>query len=233
MKAGTPHWLLFTVKTRGAHGAYVHMSASANKIATRLMAALEGLTQIRPEMPGAVARNLADPAVRKALDDGLGRGAADLVPKVSLNIGMIDGGLKTNMIPSGCRLEADIRLPVGVSKERIRQEVSQILEDFPEVLVDEVSHPRDEANWCDPDGAMLRIIQDAAQRVTGLRPVPVITLAATDARFWRLSGVPAYIYGCSPDLMGTYDESVGVEEFLNVVRVHALSAAAYLAPEGK
>ena len=66
-------------------------------------------------------------------------------------------------------------------------------------------------------------------RVTGIRPVPVITLAATDARFWRLSGVPAYIYGCSPDLMGTYDESVGIEEFLNVVRVHALSAAAYLA----
>ena len=56
----------------------------------------------------------------------------------------------------------------------------------------------------------------------------MITLAATDARFWRLSGVPAYIYGCSPDVMGTYDESVGLEEFLNVVRVHALSAAAYL-----
>ena len=120
-----------------------------------------------------------------------------------------------------------------MSKERIRQEVSQILQDFPEVSVEEVSHTRDEANWCDPDGAMLRIIQDAAQRVTGLRPVPVITLAATDARFWRLSGVPAYIYGCSPDLMGTYDKSFGVEEFLNVVRVHALSAAAYLAPEGK
>ena len=229
----TPHWLVFTVKTRGAHGAYVHMSASANKIATRLMAALESVTGIRPEMPQAVARNLADPAVRKALDDGLGKGAADLVSKVSLNIGMVDGGLKTNMIPSACKLEADIRLPVGVSKDRIRVEVARILQDFPEVTVEEVSRARDEANWCDPDGPMLRIIQDTADRVTGLRPVPVITLAATDARFWRLSGVPAYIYGCSPDLMGTYDESVGVEEFLNVVRVHALAAAAYLAPEGK
>jgi succinyl-diaminopimelate desuccinylase len=197
------------------------------------MAALESVTGIRPEMPQAVARNLADPAVRKALDDGLGKGAADLVSKVSLNIGMVDGGLKTNMIPSACKLEADIRLPVGVSKDRIRVEVARILQDFPEVTVEEVSRARDEANWCDPDGPMLRIIQDTADRVTGLRPVPVITLAATDARFWRISGVPAYIYGCSPDLMGTYNESVGVEEFLNVVRVHALAAAAYLAPEGK
>ena len=229
----TPHWLFFRVKTRGAHGAYVHMSPSANKIATRLMAALEDLTDIRPEMPPAVARNLAHPAVRKALDDGLGEGAAELVQQVSLNIGMIDGGLKTNMIPSECKLEADIRLPVGVTKQRIRAEVARILMDFPEVSVEETSHPHDEANWCDPEGHMLRLIQEAADRVTGVRPVPVITLAATDARFWRQSGVPAYIYGCSPDLMGTYDESIGVDEFLNVVRVHALAAAAFLAPEGK
>jgi succinyl-diaminopimelate desuccinylase len=229
----TPHWLVFRVKTRGAHGAYVHMSPSANKIATRLMAALEDLTDIRPEMPPAVARNLAHPAVRKALDDGLGEGAAELVQKVSLNIGMIDGGLKTNMIPSECKLEADIRLPVGVTKQRIRAEVTRILKDFPEVSVEEISHPHDEANWCDPEGHMLQLIQEAAHRVSGVRPVPVITLAATDARFWRQSGVPAYIYGCSPDLMGTYDEAVGVDEFLNVVRVHALAAAAFLAPEGK
>ena len=225
----TPHWLVFTIRTRGAHGAYVHMSDSANKIATRLMAALESLTGLRSDMPEAVARNLSDAAVRQALDDGLGKGAADLVPKVTLNIGMIDGGLKTNMIPSECKLEADIRLPVGVSKARMRTEVERILQGFPQVSVEEVSRPDDEPNWCDPDGEMLHLIQDAAVRVTGIRPVPVITLAATDARFWRLSGVPAYIYGCSPDLMGTYDESVGIEEFLNVVRVHALSAAAYLA----
>jgi succinyl-diaminopimelate desuccinylase len=228
-----PHWLAFTIRTRGAHGAYVHMSASANKIATRLMAALESLTDIRPEMPQSVAHNLADPAVRNALDNGLGKGAADLVAKVSLNIGSVEGGLKTNMIPSECRLEADIRLPVGVTKARIRSEVEGILKDFPDVTVEEVSNPADEANCCDPDGQMLRLLQDAADRITGIRPLPVITLAATDARYWRLSGVPAYIYGCSPDRMGTYDESVAVDEFLNVVRVHALAAAAYLAAQGK
>jgi succinyl-diaminopimelate desuccinylase len=225
----TAFWLVFRIRTRGAHGAYVHMSQSATKIATRLMAALERVTDVRPDMPEAVARNLADAAVRTALEEGLGRGAADLVSQVTLNIGMIEGGLKTNMIPSECRLEADIRLPVGVSKARMRSQVEGIVKDFPEVSVEEVSNVNDEANWCDPEGPMLRLIQDAAQRVTGIRPLPVITLAGTDARYWRQSGVPAYVYGCSPDLMGTYDEAVGIEEFLNVVRVHALAAAAYLA----
>jgi succinyl-diaminopimelate desuccinylase len=40
--------------------------------------------------------------------------------------------------------------------------------------------------------------------------------------------VPAYVYGCLPDRMGALDERVPVEEFLNIVRVHTLSAYDYL-----
>ncbi len=227
-----PLWLRFTVKARGAHGAYVHLSDSATKIAADLIERLEEVTEIRPEMPEAVARNLADPVVRKALEAGLGSGAADTVAQVTLNIGMVEGGLKTNMIPSECRVEADIRLPVGVPKARVWEMVREILRDFPQVTVEEESLPEEAgANWCDPGGEMLGIVQGIAERITGIRPAPVITLAATDARFWRNVGIPAYIYGCAFDLVGTYDESVAVEEFLNVVRVHTLSAAAYLRAE--
>jgi len=227
-----PLWLVFTVKARGAHGAYVHLSASATKIAAELIERLEAVTALQPEMPEAVARNLADPVVRRALETGLGAGAADTVAQVTLNIGMVEGGLKTNMIPSECRVEADIRLPVGVAKARVWDVVREILRDFPQVTVEEQSLPEEQgANWCDPEGEMLRIIQDTAERIAGIRPAPVVTLAATDARFWRNAGIPAYIYGCAFDLVGTYDESVAVEEFLNVVRVHTLAAAAYLQAE--
>jgi succinyl-diaminopimelate desuccinylase len=227
-----PLWLNFTVRTRGAHGAYVHLSGSATKIATDLMERLEAVTALKPDMPEAVARNLADLVVRRALDEGLGRGAADLVGQVSLNIGMLEGGLKTNMIPSECRVAADIRLPVGVPKALVWEVVRTILQDFPQVTVEEESPPEETgANWCDPEGEMLRIIQDTAERVRGIRPAPVITLAATDARFWRNAGIPAYIYGCAFDRVGTYDESISLEEFLRVVRVHTLAAATYLRAE--
>ncbi|WP_291295738.1 M20/M25/M40 family metallo-hydrolase [Elioraea sp.] len=227
-----PLWLVFTARARGAHGAYVHLSESATKIAAALIDRLEAVTAVKPEMPGKVARNLAEPSVRQALETGLGVGAADTVAAVTLNIGMVEGGLKTNMIPSECRVEADIRLPVGVPKARIWAMVREIMQDFPSVTVEEQSIPEEEgANWCDPEGEMLHIIQDRATRIAGITPAPVITLAATDARFWRNAGVPAYIYGCAFDLVGTYDESVALEEFLNVVRVHTLSAAAYLGGE--
>lgn len=227
-----PLWLRFTITARGAHGAYVHLSDSATKIASELIERLEAVTALRPDMPAPVARNLADPAVREALETGLGAGAADTVAQVTLNIGMIEGGLKTNMIPSECQVAADIRLPVGVPKARVWAMVREIMADFPTATVEEESLSEEEgANWCDPGGEMLRIIQDTAERVAGIRPAPVITLAGTDARFWRNANIPAYIYGCAFDLVGTYNESVAVEEFLNVVRVHTLSAAAYLQAE--
>src|SRR3981189_2197455 len=227
-----PLWLAFTVKTRGAHGAYIHMSESASLIALDLMERLEAVTRLQPDPPPEIARNLSDPEVQAALDRSMGKGAADLLGKVSLNIGVVEGGLKTNMIPSECRGEADIRIPFGLSKAEVLTCVHEILRDFPQVSVAEESvESETHANWCDPEGEMLRIIQGNALKVRGIKPVPIATLALTDTRWWRNAGIPAYIYGCAPDGMASHDESVSLEEFLHVLRVHVLSAAAYLGDE--
>jgi succinyl-diaminopimelate desuccinylase len=159
----------------------------------------------------------------------MGAGAADLLERVTLNVGVMEGGLKTNMIPSECRVEADIRIPFGISKAQVWSKVQAILEEFPQVTVVEESIAEEtDANWCDPNGEMLRIIQENAVRVCGVKPVPIATLALTDARWWRNAGIPAYIYGCAPDGMASHDERVRIDEFLDVLRVHALSACAYL-----
>ena len=59
-------------------------------------------------------------------------------------------------------------------------------------------------------------------------PQPVIGLGGTDARFWRVRGVPAFVHGCSPAGMGAADESISIEEFRRVLRTHALAAFDYL-----
>jgi len=224
-----PLWLVFTIKTRGAHGAYVHMSESASLIALSLMERLEELTTLRPTLPPEIQRSFASPEVRAALDRSMGEGAADIVDKVTLNIGVIEGGLKMNMIPSECRVEIDIRIPFGLTKSQVFERIHAILRDFPQVTVKEESiETETEANWCDPDGEMLKIIQRTAKAVRGIEPVPIATLGLTDARWWRNAGIPAYVYGCSPDGMASHDEAVALDEFLDVLRVHVLSAAAYL-----
>src|SRR5437870_2611222 len=108
-----PLWLEFKIRTRGAHGAYTHASESATKLAQRLIADLEAVTLLEPTISDNIARSLE--AARESVDKAMGEGAADIVSKVTLNIGVIEGGLKVNMVPFACRFEADIRLPLGVT----------------------------------------------------------------------------------------------------------------------
>jgi succinyl-diaminopimelate desuccinylase len=219
-----PLWLEFKIRTRGAHGAYTHASESATKLAQRLIGDLEAVTQIEPRLSDNVARSLE--AARDSIDKAMGQGAADIVSKVTLNIGVIEGGLKVNMVPFACRFEADIRLPLGVAREQVMAVVHKVLAGYPQATVEEMNY--NPPSYCPPDGKMVDIIQENVQALRGFRPTPIVSLGGTDARLWRYREIPAYVYGPFPYGMGSVDEHVDVEDFLHIVRVHLLSAYDYL-----
>lgn len=219
-----PIWLKFTITTRGAHGAYTHLSPSATKIAARLVADLESLADMEVATPHNVGTAITE--ARDVLNRAMGQGAADIVQKVTVNIGRIQGGLKVNMIPGECIVEADIRQPVGVDKARIMAEVNRILARYPEAKVEEINE--NPPSWCDPFGDMVGIIQANVKSLAGYEPKPVISLGGTDARLWRYMGIPAYVYGPKPTGMGSFDEHVEVEEFIHIVKTHVTSAYDYL-----
>jgi len=161
-----------------------------------------------------------------AIDKAMGQGAADIVPKVTLNIGVIEGGLKVNMVPSACRFEADIRLPLGVTREQVMAVVHRVLADYPQATVEEMNF--NPPSYCPPDGATVGVIQENVQSLRGFKPQPIVSLGGTDARLWRYRDIPAYVYGPFPYGVGSADEHVDLEEFLHIVRVHLLSAYDYL-----
>ena len=220
-------WLRFVIRTPGAHGAYPHISKSATKIAARLILDLETLEEMPFQMPAAIEAALAKPDVRAAMEAGLGKGAVETAKRLTVNIGTLHGGVKANMLPGECVVEADIRVPVGLTREEALAAVKEILVRYPEATLEGPPYGVN-PTASDPDHPMLKIMQDNAEAAVGVRPVPIVTLGGTDCRFWRNKGVPAYVYGCLPDRMGALDERVPVEEFLNVVRVHTLSAYDYL-----
>jgi succinyl-diaminopimelate desuccinylase len=139
---------------------------------------------------------------------------------------MMTGGLKVNMIPGQCRIEADIRLPLGVDKETVMREVNRIVARYPGVALEELNF--NPPSYCDPYGEMVEILQNNAQQLSGVKPVPIVSLGGTDARLWRYRNIPAYVYGPPPTGMGSYDEHVTVSDFLQVVRTHVLSAYDFL-----
>jgi len=223
-------WLIFRVKTRGGHGAYPHRSASATKIAARLICDLDRLQALKPRAPEKVVHLLERPDVASAIDRGLGRGAAEITQQVTVNIGVVHGGVKVNMLPGECLVEADIRLPIGIAREDVLFEVTEIMKNYPEVELEIPPAQEIPATWSDPEHEMVSIIQKNVEALAGFRPPAIVSLGGTDCRFWRVLDVPAYVYGPSPEGMGRPDESVSIEEFFHVLRTHVLSAYDYLNP---
>lgn len=219
-----PLWLKLTVRTKGAHGAYTHASESATKVAARLICDFESVTEITPEIPSNIIAVLE--SSKEAIDKAQGSGSFEILQRVTLNTGVVRGGLKVNMVPSECTIEADIRLPVGVTKEQVMKEVGRIVADYPQVDVEEINFSP--PSWCDPEGELLQVIRSNVNQLKGFEPAPVVSLGATDTRLWRYRDVPAYVYGPFPRGMGAVDEHVEIEEFLHIVRTHVLSAYDYL-----
>jgi succinyl-diaminopimelate desuccinylase len=221
-------WLKLKVRTKGGHGAYPHLSASATRIAASVIEALAEVETVRARMPDHVVKMLAQPEVIAAYDRGLGKGAANVAQRVTLNIGTLSGGVLVNMLPGECDIGVDIRLPPGITSAEMLETVRRITAHFPEVSIELPPRMPVDPTLSDPGHPMLGILQDTAEELIGARPAAVISLGGTDCRFWRRRGVPAFVYGPSPEGMGGIDEGVRVDEVLHVLRTHTLSAWRWL-----
>jgi succinyl-diaminopimelate desuccinylase len=220
--------ITFTVRTAGAHGAYVHRTESASRLAAALIARLAVVEDIEPELPPDLVAYLSRSDVEGAIDNAMGEGASKIIVRPTLNIGTIHAGLKVNMIPDTCRFEADIRLPIGLKAERVIDVITAVLRDFPQIemtLQEAASNP---FSHCSHDHRMVDILGGNVEAVTGSRPLAVPSLGATDCKFWRYRNVPAYIFGPGPGRMAMTNEFVPVDEFITVVKAHTLSAWEYL-----
>ena len=218
-------WLAITIATPGSHGAYTHVSPSATKIAARLIADLESVTSIEPHPPAAVAQVIDQ--IEEPTEQAQGKGAYATVKAVTLNIGTIRGGLKVNMVPGRCIVEADFRLPVGVTKDELMERINEVLARYPEIeSVEELGH--NEASSCDPHGEMARFLCANVKALKGFEPKPILSIGATDARLWRWRGIPGYVYGPPPTNMASANECVTVDDYLHTVRTHVLSTYDYL-----
>jgi succinyl-diaminopimelate desuccinylase len=218
-------WLDFTVSTPGAHGAYQHQSPSATKIAARLILDLDEAMEGLEYMPSADVAAALEPE-RETIERSYGEGAFEVLQRATVNFGTIHGGLKVNMIPGEVQIEADFRLPVGMEKETVLAAVDMVVSRYSEVSYQEANYTA--PSHCDPDGEMVGILKRNIKKIRGHEAKTLISMGGTDARLWRYRGIPAYVYGPYPRGMGSANEHVEVEEFIDVVKVHVLSAYDYL-----
>jgi succinyl-diaminopimelate desuccinylase len=216
------------IETSGCHGAYTHKSSSATRLAARIALELAAVDDLAVTMDAAVERALDEAA--DEIDRIHVEGAARLIKRFTLNIGVVRGGVKVNMLPGTCRLECDVRVPVGESVERALSAMRVIVARHSEARLEVMGFTQ--PNWSDPSHPMVGHLRDACVRVSGVRPFAITSLGASDARLWRMKGVPAFTYGTTATNVAMPDEHTDVEEWIDVVKTLTLAAHAYLHGEG-
>lgn len=217
-------WIRLTARGQSAHGAYPH--AGWNAIYP-VAAALQQLRELEA-MAWPVPRDVAAwiEKARAATDALLGPGTTDLLSSVTVNAGVIAGGTKINLIADVCRAEVDIRLPPGVTTGEILRHVGRVVRGHPHTSY-EVLH-LSEPNWTPPDLPFMQTVRRVVTRVCGEAPYFNISSPGTDSRVFRRVGIPVAVFGPTPYGMGAADEYITVADYLDTVRVHALTALEYL-----
>ncbi|WP_078544757.1 M20 family metallopeptidase [Litchfieldia alkalitelluris] len=148
---------------------------------------------------------------------------------VTVNIGKIQGGTKSNMIPESCEVEIDCRLPFGITQD----DVTAFLHDKLGALGIEYEITRfgfrSNANHTSAEDPVCRAIIDNITYVTGHEAYGVMQWASSDARHFRDHNIPVLQYGPAylPSIHG-YNEKVKVEDVVRCCKVYIAAVIDYL-----
>ena len=126
---------------------------------------------------------------------------------VSPNV--IDGGVKSNVIPDTAVAQIDLRAVPGQGRDDVDRFLGKAMGRYADRLRLE---PQADfaATESRPSGSLWDVIVDACEDVTGSRAVvPTLMPASTDARFFRARGSVAYG-------VGMFDRRVSFPDFLSM-----------------
>jgi acetylornithine deacetylase/succinyl-diaminopimelate desuccinylase-like protein len=218
-------WIEVEAAGTAAHGAHVHLGENA---IDRLRAALDAVSALRGLAVDAPPSVTAAIAASRAISEPLaGAGEARVLGAVTVNIGQVEGGTAPNLVPASARAACDIRLPVGVTCAQAEAALAAGLDALPGIAWRVLR--RFEPNHTDPAADIVRLAHAAAEEVLGAAVAVNMRVGGSDARWFRMAGLPTVVYGPTPHNMGGADEWADIAELEAVARVHALAAFDFLA----
>ena len=217
-------WLRLRSIGRPGHGSVPHSENSAVFLARALvrLADWERDLIFTPETEAYIERlaaaGLMPPlADRAAVEDRIRKTPELLAMFINtLNVTMLNSGIKANVIPAKSEAVIDCRLLPGQHKEAWMQQVRDRIGDD-RVTVELYSPDQGEPVAVPWDTELFRTIQSVIKEaMEDAIIVPGMTVGGTDNRFLRAKGIPAY--GFIPCLLSS-DERRGFhgnDEFLTV-----------------
>lgn len=202
-----------TVKGKQGHAAMPHTGVDAIEAATHILRAIYDLR--------------AELATRKSRTPG--------IDTATLNVGLIKGGINTNVVPDLVTFRVDRRMipeEIGFDAEgEIRAVVEKAAKERPgiEVKVERIilAEPLSELPGVDK---LIHALKSRAEEVFGVDiPVHGVPLY-TDARHYTKHGIPTVLYGAGPRTLmeargHNSDENLRLDDLNRATKVVALALA--------
>lgn len=198
-------WSRLEAKGRACHGSIPGLGENA---VLKMVRALNALAQYKPpvvlipevkSLLAGIAKILnLDLEVTEENVDLLLGSLADktfaetlrAVTRMTISPNVIQGGTKTNIVPDSCEAKLDIRILPGQDLEYVLEELRRHIGE--DITIDIPNyHP---PSFSPTQVAYYRVIEETAKEVMGQTVVclPYISPGATDSRFLRAAGIPAY-----------------------------------------
>lgn len=185
-----------TVKGKSTHAGRLYTGDNA---ITKMMKVMEGLMKTKSyyESLGTKYRN-------------------EILRCTTLNIGVIRGGSKVNMVPGDCTIEVDMRVApeykIDDVLERVKSDIrSTGVQPEPELKIT----TREDPEIMPSDMRVFRIIRDVVKDRQGKDVPMVVAHGISDDRWFRRAGIPAMCYG-GPGGPETGIGGHGTDEFVRV-----------------
>jgi succinyl-diaminopimelate desuccinylase len=222
------YWGKLRVEGIPIHGSLSpYKGDSAILKACKVMSKMMEITKTKVKQPKDIVDVIksSKPLVEKLIgSDGIGI----ILSSPTLNIGLIRGGEKVNMVPSECEIEFDIRLPIGFTADKATAELKKLLSEFGDDVKLEIATSID-PNYTSPTAPIVNLTKANVKDVLGREPNIFVQWASSDARHFRVRGIDTVHYG--PAIIeGIHglDERVRVDDIITATKVYVGTAIDYL-----
>lgn len=213
-------WLKLDATGTSAHGSlspYVGENAIS-----KLMNALDEiqkLTEIHGEYEGEVKEVMLE-SKRVAKECLKAPNVENILDHITVNIGEIHGGTKTNMVADHAEACVDIRIPIGINSSEILDKVDKIIEDLGGGITYTYSW-RSEPNYVSINSPLVKSVKANAKDVLNMDITATYQWASSDARYFRYKGIPTIQYGpANTEGIHSYNETVDIKDLISSAKVY-------------
>jgi len=157
-------------------------------------------------------------------------GTSWVFDSITLSVGTIRGGVKSNVVPQRCEAEFNFRIPFGVTPDQLIDQLTKALRSEGLEEKDVSIHPISLSvpNYTNPKDEIVQLLCKNVRAVTGRKPEIRIGAGGSDCRFWRAKGIPAAIVGPRQFNLAAPDENVLLEDYIQTIKIHIATVLDFL-----